>query len=325
MKTSPWNMLAEEGWGTRPIPTTLELKRTRILRGFTLIELLVVIAIIAILAAMLLPALSRAKLKAQGIMCLSNHRQLCMAWRLYAEDNREYLTYASDDGFRQGNLHNYRAWTWTHMDFTSSPYNYDPSIDIMVRPLWVYAKNAQIYKCPSDHSQVQDTSGVWHPRCRTMSMNLYVGGFAPNKRSAPDAPGTTAGIGNASYYCVYSRMTDINGAMPSPGPVKLWIFLDQREDRINWGNYMTDMRGFSPIMPAIYGFEEDMPAYYHGMAGGLSFADGHSEIHKWIDGRTCPPIQYGVAVVSYVASPRNKDVAWMQDHSTRPRNWTGGY
>jgi prepilin-type N-terminal cleavage/methylation domain-containing protein len=295
------------------------------LRGFTLIELLVVIAIIAILASMLLPALTKAKAKAQGIQCMSNHRQLCMAWRLYAEDNREYLVYASDDGTRQANLHNYRAWTWTHMDFSTDPYNWDPTVDLMLRPLWVYAKNKDVYKCPADHSQVKDASGVYHPRVRTMSMNLYVGGFAPDKKAAPDAPGNVSNISWAQPFSVYSRMTDINGSKPSPGPVKLWIFLDQREDRINWGNYMTDMRGFNPINPGMYGFNQDMPGYYHGLACGFSFADGHSEIHKWRDSRTCSPIEYGVADVSYVASPRNNDIAWLQDHSTRPLIWNGGY
>jgi prepilin-type N-terminal cleavage/methylation domain-containing protein/prepilin-type processing-associated H-X9-DG protein len=295
-------------------------------RGFTLIELLVVIAIIAILAAMLLPALTKAKLKTQGISCMNNHRQLCLAWRLYAEDSRDHLVYASDDGTGARNPHNYRSWTWTHMDFSNNSYNWDPSIDIMIRPLWIYAKSVGIYKCPADHSQVQDTSGVWHPRVRTMSMNLYVGGFAADKGTAPDAYGTLAGIPGTGAYPVYGKMNDITGGgLPSPGPVKTWIFLDQREDRINWGNYCTDMTGFSPPNAGQYEFGQDMPAYYHGNAGGFSFADGHSEIHKWRDSRTCTPLTYGVQTVNTIASPRNNDIAWLQDHSVRPRVWTGGY
>src|SRR5436190_4387965 len=88
-------------------------------RAFTLIELLVVIAIIAILAAMLLPALSRAKMKAQGIQCLSNNKQLCLAWRMYAEDSRDKLVYASDDGGTDPD--NQYAWTLSHMNNTPAP------------------------------------------------------------------------------------------------------------------------------------------------------------------------------------------------------------
>ena len=115
--------------------------------SFTLIELLVVIAIIAILAALLLPALSKGKLKAQGIQCMSNHRQLALAWRLYAEDNRDALVFASDD---PGNwqidwqtLDQY-AWTLTHMDFDpNNRGNWDVNYDMVKRPLWPYPRRTQ--------------------------------------------------------------------------------------------------------------------------------------------------------------------------------------
>ncbi len=299
-------------------------KISRLREGFTLIELLVVIAIIAILAAMLLPALNKAKFKAQGIQCMSNHRQLALAWRLYAEDNREMIVYASDDGNRQNNLNNYRAWTWTHMDFTTDPYNYDPTIDMMQRPLWPYSKSPGIYKCPADHSKVKGTDGVMHDRIRTMSMNLYLGGFAPPKGSAPDSSGTDGGIPFAKGYCIYGKLSDLNGGMPSPGPAKTWVFLDQREDRINWGNYMTDMTGFYPSVPGAYEFDQDMPGFYHHFACGFSFADGHSEIHRWKDPRTTPPLQFDFQNTSKVYTPRDVDVAWLQDHTVRPKNWSGG-
>ena len=110
---------------------------------------------------MLLPALNKAKLKAQGIQCMGNQRQLGLAWRMYAEDNADHLVFASDDGkgtapyssivtggktANQGNLY---AWTWSEMNFANdNPYNWDPTADITLRPLWQYFKNAGVYKCP---------------------------------------------------------------------------------------------------------------------------------------------------------------------------------
>jgi len=287
--------------------------------GFTLVELLVVIAIIAILAAMLLPAFNKAKQKAQGIQCMNNHRQLALAWRMYADDSNDALTYASGDvaaltaadetaatGYANPNRY---AWTLTQMDF--NPANiaaWDPTVDIQSRPLWPYIKNVAVYKCPADHSYIT-VGAVQRPRVRTISMNLYLGGFK----------GALAG----SAYMVYLKMGDVTGGK-SPGPSKLWIFLDEREDCVNWGNFGTDMAGYPGIptsLQAAYQFVEDIPGCYHNLSAGFSFADGHSEQHRWLDGRTMPPMHYQVVWWTglTISCPYSKDVAWLQDRSTRPK------
>ena len=277
--------------------------------GFTLIELLVVIAIIAILAAMLLPALTKAKSRAQGIYCLNNHRQLALAWRMYTDDNRELLLYASADttGWKPG------VWMTGAMDFSpGNASNWDPSVDIMKCPMWPYSGNSlTIYKCPSDFSSVT-VNGVRKPRVRTMVMNLWFGGFYG---SMPTSLG-------GSTFIVYKKSAELN----KPGPASLFVFLDEREDAINWGNFLTDMTGYptatTPASPVTYQLQ-DLPAFYHNRACGLSFADGHSEIRKWKDSRTMSPPLRTDGTLAYSgsgssASPRNQDVAWMQERSTRP-------
>jgi prepilin-type N-terminal cleavage/methylation domain-containing protein len=278
-------------------------------RGFTLVELLVVVAVIAILAALLLPALGKAKLKAWGVHCMNNHRQLTMAWHMYATDNADVLVYASDDpGDWTVNwqvLDQY-AWTLTHMDFDpNNRGNWDINYDMVKRPLWPYCgKNAAIYKCPADRSVLM-VDGEAKPRIRSMSMNLYVGGF----------DGTDGHWPFAQNYQVYAKLSDIT--LPS----KIFVFLDMREDSVNWGNFMTDMAGYEPRNPALYSFDGDFPGMYHHYACGFSFADGHSELKRWQDSRTLPPLVQGSNPLfdHFTSSPNNADVAWLQDHSTRPK------
>jgi prepilin-type N-terminal cleavage/methylation domain-containing protein len=295
--------LANNHFGPSP-----EGPRTRA-PAFTLIELLVVIAIIGILAALLLPALTTAKQKAQGIQCMNNHRQLALAWRMYAEDNHDMLVYASDDpGNWQINwqvLDQY-AWTLTHMDFNpNNRGNWDIEYDMVKRPLWPYtSKNAAIYRCPSDRSFLT-VDGEQKPRVRSMSMNLYVGGF----------DGTDGGWPWAHPYRVYTKLPEIDV------PTKIFVFLDMREDSVNWGNFMTCMLGYSPPDPSQYYFDGDFPGMYHHLACGFSFADGHSELKRWRDPRTMPPLTAGANPLFNVfsQSPDNPDIAWLQDHSTRPK------
>jgi len=269
--------------------------------GFTLIELLVVIAIIAILASLLVPALNKGKLKAYGLQCMSNHRQLCLAWRMYSDDNGDRLPYASEDPTQPSTLAS--SWVTGTLNFNNSPSNWDPDVTIKQSPLWTYCKNVQIWKCPADKSYV-NVSGEQKARVRSMSMNVFLGGWG----------GTDGGWGAPfTNYIIYRKQ----GELANPGAAKIFVFLDMREDSIDMGNFATCMMGW-PNNPVTYQFY-DLPGYYHHFACGFSLADDHSEIRKWRDSRTMPPLVPNGLVPDKFASPRNQDIAWLQDHATRPK------
>ncbi len=271
--------------------------------AFTLIELLVVIALIAILISMLLPALGKGKLKAQGLQCMNGHRQLALAWRMYADDNNESLLYASEDPW---NADSYAgAWVTGTLDFNgNNPSNWDPNQDIMKSPMWPYCgKGLAIWKCPADKSTVV-VNGETKPRVRSMSMNVFLGGWG----------GTDGHWGSIfSDYLIYTKFSQL----VQPGPAKVFVFLDMREDSIDMGNFAPRMSGW-PDQSSQYGFY-DLPGFYHHLSCGFSFADGHSEIHRWRDPRTTPPLVQGGLIPDMFVTPDNQDVSWLQEHATRPK------
>jgi prepilin-type N-terminal cleavage/methylation domain-containing protein/prepilin-type processing-associated H-X9-DG protein len=267
--------------------------------GFTLIELLVVIAIIAILAALLLPVLVKSKVQAQGVQCMSNQRQLTLAWKMYVDDSKGKFPLNADESSQSTN-----GWCDGVLSWAANNTANTNTVQVKTSLLGPYVLNqVGIYKCPADIWNCLENS-VQMPRVRSISMNGYIGQDLLDI-TAQGGCNTTYWGGAGNGYRAYEKENQV----VAPGPAKLWLFVDEHADSINDGFLI-----FSMTRP---GFD-DGPAAYHDGACGFSFVDGHAELHLWLEPQYWPPVRQSGWTNSITEPTNGPDVEWMVQHTSAP-------
>lgn len=276
--------------------------------GFTLVELLVVIAIIAILAALIMPAFSKARMRSQAIACLNNTHQLGVALQLYTDDHESYLPYnlVMKPSASRTNLNwvnNVMSWEVTDTDNTNTA-------TIINAGLGGYVSgNTGIYRCPADQalSSAQAAAG-WSHRVRSYSLNAMLGNVGSFSASGVNL--------NNPNYRQFFKTTQI------PQPAEIFTFLDEHPDSIGDGYFLNKT---TTIVRNIYGgtgygHDEwtDLPASYHNSSAAFAFADGHSSLHHWLKASTLRPAAPHAANLPIQIPPapagEDADFDWVMRH-----------
>jgi prepilin-type N-terminal cleavage/methylation domain-containing protein/prepilin-type processing-associated H-X9-DG protein len=257
----------------------------RFVSGFTLIELVVVMGIIAILAGLLLPALATAQGTGRRIACISNHRQLALAWQQYASDNSQALVWTVDDG---DNVR-FTNWVAGHLGRADEATNTTLLADRRRSLFAAYIPTPGIYRCPADPSRF----------CRSVSMN--------NRLNPVRVVGSVLAVGGyGTNFSIYRKLPEINNA------AGIFVILDERYDSINEANFASDLSNTGTLsgdgVPSPFWWL-DTPAGYHRKAINLSFADGHVESHTWQRATTLGPI--GKTGFRHTTAD-DPDCAWLQ-------------
>jgi prepilin-type N-terminal cleavage/methylation domain-containing protein/prepilin-type processing-associated H-X9-DG protein len=271
--------------------------------GFTLIELLVVIAIIAILAALLLPALSKAKVQAQGVQCLGNQKQMVLAWKMYVDDNKTRFPANVDESNQGGDTGRppYPGWCFGVLSWFPNNTDNTNWERIVNSQVGAYIRNqVQVYKCPADVWLCKEF-GSSMPRVRSCSMNAFVGMEADEVLGNGTANPTDW---EAAGFRVFEKESQLG----NPSPAALWLTTDEHADTINDAFMLFDV--------SVPNFS-DCPADYHNGAGSFSFVDGHAEIHKWQLLKYWPRVrQFNPTTMINNEPPSGQDCQWMLQHTS---------